>query len=232
MINVILPTYNEAENIIPMLRMLEHILNGMKIPYLIVVIDDNSPDGTSRVVKQLGLDNVKIIDRPGKLGLGSAYLEGLKHCKYEFTFLMDSDLQHDPFAIPLMFKVANSSICCDVVTGTRYSKSGMVCNWPFKRKLFSMGASSLARYVLGLNTSDLTGSFRCYRTALLKEIVPNMICKGFGFQMEVIARAEAMKMRIAEVPIIFYDRIAGNSKLGFSELYNFIKTVLMLYIKM
>lgn len=229
MINVILPTYNEAENIVPMLKMLGNVLERMKVPYLIILIDDNSPDGTSKIAKNLEIENLKVIDRPGKLGLGSAYLEGLKHCDYEYTFFMDSDLQHDPFSIPIMFKKATSGRDYDIVTGTRYSKSGMVCDWPFKRKLCSMTANTFARCILGLYTSDLTGSFRCYKTSVLKEIIPKIICKGFGFQMEVIARAETMNKKIAEIPITFFDRIAGDSKLGFKETFAFLKTVILLY---
>ena len=93
----------------------------------------------------------------------------------------------------------------------------------------SMTANMFARYVLGLNTTDLTGSFRCYKTSILTEIVPKTICKGFGFQMEIIARAETMNKKIAEVPIIFFDRIAGDSKLSFKETFNFLKMVILLY---
>jgi dolichol-phosphate mannosyltransferase len=231
MINVILPTYNEAQNICAMLKMLNNVLEEMRLPYLVIVIDDNSPDGTSKIVKNLNIKNCKIIDRAGKLGLGSAYLEGLKHCKFEYTFLLDADLQHDPFSIPLMFKTARD-YDSDIVSGTRYAKSGMVCNWSFMRKFISMGANTLARYVLGISSTDLTGSFRCYKTSILKEIVPKTICKGFGFQMEMIARAELEKKKISEVPIIFYDRMAGLSKLGPMEIVNFVKTILILYFKL
>lgn len=229
MINIILPTYNEAKNIQVMLTMLSHTLEGMNLKYSIILIDDNSPDGTSKIAKSLGIRNLKVIDRPGKMGLGSAYLEGLKHCSYDHTILLDADLQHDPFSIPIMYKTATSSESLDIVTGTRYSKSGMVCGWPFSRKLTSIGANTLAQYVLGLSSTDLTGSFRCYKTSLLRELIPKITCKSFGFQMEIIARAELMGKRIAEVPIIFYDRVAGESKMSFKEIFNFIKTVAQLY---
>jgi dolichol-phosphate mannosyltransferase len=129
-----------------------------------------------------------------------------------------------------MFKKIQSSDKVDIVTGTRYSKSGMVCGWPFTRKLVSMCANSMAQYVLGLSTTDLTGSFRLYKTSVLREIVPLILCKSFGFQMEVIARAELMGKRIEEVPIVFYDRVAGESKLDAKEIINFAKTVFLLSV--
>lgn len=228
MFNVILPTYNESENIVPMLCMLQSVLGSTGMPYCIVVVDNNSPDGTSRTVKELGMDNVIVIDRPGKMGLGSAYIAGLVHCRYRYTVILDSDLQHDPSAIPAMYALAISGNF-DIVSGTRYAGSGMVSGWSFRRKLVSSVANTLARYAVGTATSDLTGSFRLYSTSALRKILPLMRCSGFGFQMEIIARAERMGLRIGEVPIIFYDREAGTSKLGIGEILMFLRTVILLY---
>lgn len=229
MINIILATYNEVENIVPMLNMLQLTLKKLKVPYSIILIDDNSPDQTAKIAKSLPIKNLKVIERVGKLGLGSAYIEGLKYCNYKYTIIMDSDLQHDPFIIHTMFKIAMSCEDYDIVTATRYAKTGMVCNWPFRRKFHSMFSNYFARNILGLSSSDLTGSFRCYKTSFLKEVVPKIICKNFGFQMEIIARAEKMNRKIAEVPIVFYDRVFGESKMCFGEIYNFFKTVLLMY---
>lgn len=230
MINVLISTYNEAYNIIPMLRMVITTLEKLAVPFLIVVVDGNSPDGTSKIVKRLNHPNIRIVDEKCKSGLGCSYMKGLEFCKYEYTIILDADLQHDPFSISQMFYQATSDDKYDIVTGTRYSKSGMVSKWSFKRKFISALANNIAKYVLNLKSSDLTGSFRCYRTEILRNILSKSSCKGFGIQLELIARAEKMKYKIAETPIVFYDRVAGDSKFGLGEIYLFLKTVLILYI--
>ncbi|ELA41213.1 uncharacterized protein VICG_01702 [Vittaforma corneae ATCC 50505] len=223
MINVILSTYNEAENIIPMLGMLIKTLKGLGVPFLIIVVDGGSSDGTPRIVKNLRLSYVMVIEERCKSGLGKSYLKGLKYCKYEYTIILDADLQHDPFFITQFFKLANSPEKYDIVTGTRYAQSGMVSRWSFVRRFLSRFSNNLARYVIGLKTSDLTGSFRCYRTSVLKILLAESNCSGFSIQMEAISRAEKKGLKIAEVPIIFYDRSAGQSKFGLNEFCLFVK---------
>lgn len=228
MINVIVPTYNESKNIKPFLLMLQDTLLNLERPYLIIVIDDNSPDGTFDIVKNMRLNNLELYKRAGKLGLATAYIDGLRHCKYEYTAILDSDLQHNPYTIADMFRIIITEKC-DIVTGTRYN-GGKVYQWGFKRKFISSTANNLARYVLGIKTSDLTGSFRLYKTSVLNKIVPKITCKGFGFQMEVIARAEKMGFKITEVPIVFYDRNGGESKFGINEIYLFVRAIFILYL--
>jgi dolichol-phosphate mannosyltransferase len=230
MINIILSTYNEAECIVPMVRMLTETLNGIVDKHRIIVVDGGSTDGTSNTVKKLRLPTVIVVEEKCKSGLGSAYVEGLKHCIYEYTFILDADLQHDPFYITEFFKLIRSDEKYDIIIGTRYAKSGMVSNWSFLRRFLSRFSNNLAKYVIGLKSSDLTGSFRCYRTILLKKLLSESKCKGFGIQMEVISRAEKLGSKVGEVPIIFYNRTAGESKYGINELYLFIKTVFKLYI--
>ncbi|KAI5173478.1 dolichol-phosphate mannosyltransferase [Pancytospora epiphaga] len=227
MFNVILPTYNEAGSILVMIAMLDDVFKQLRAKYTIIVVDDNSPDNTSGIVKGLNNENVKVIDRPGKLGLGSAYVTGLSHCIYEYTVILDSDLQHDPFTILDMYKLTEKG--ADIVSGTRYIGTGKVCGWSFMRKLVSCGANNLARYTLGLNTKDLTGSFRLYRTEVLKELIPTVRCLKFGFQMEIIARAEAKGYKIVECPIVFYDRKAGESKISWKEMVHFVIAIVKLY---
>lgn len=229
MFNIILPTYNESRNIVPMLGMLKEVLGAMRKPYSIIVVDDNSPDGTSRVVKDLKIDNVIVVDRPGKMGLGSAYMAGLEYCRHKYTVILDSDLQHDPSAIPAMYRLAVSGDF-DIVASTRYASSGMVCGWSFRRKLVSSVANNLTKYTIGLATSDLTSSFRMYSTPVLRKVLPLVRCNGFGFQMEIISRAEKMGFRIGEVPIVFYDRTAGVSKLSMMEVLMFLKALVTLYL--
>lgn len=223
-----LSTYNEAENIVKMIGMTTNALQKLSVPYKIVVVDANSPDGTSKIVKQMNHPHVEVVDEACKRGLGASYKTGIEYCKYGYTVIIDSDLQHDPNAIIQMFQLAISKKY-DIVTGTRYSQSGMVSNWPFKRKFISSFANNFARNIIGLKTTDITGCFRLYRTEILKKLLSNSYCNGFGIQLELIARSESMKYKIGEVPITFYDRIAGMSKLQAHEIFLFLKAIITLY---
>ncbi len=228
MFNIIIPTYNEADSIRCMIEMLNTVFLTLEKDYLIIVIDDNSPDNTSSIVKSLNNKNILVIDRPSKQGLGSAYMEGVRHCKYKYTIIMDSDLQHNPFYIIDMYKIALKG-GYDIVSGTRYTNNGKVCNLSFMRKLISSTANNIARFILGLKTFDLTGSFRLYRHDVLEKLIKRVECKKFGFQMEIIARAEYNKYKIAEFPIIFHPRKAGNSKISCTEVIFFLLSVIRLY---
>jgi len=230
MLNVLLATYNEAETIATTLSMVKGVLHELKVPFKVIVVDGNSPDGTSGIVKSLDDPNIQVVVEKCKAGLGASYMEGLRHCIHDYTVIMDADLQHDPFEIANMFKKAQQGY--DVVTGTRYGKDGKVCNTSFVRKLTSAGANNIAKYVLGLRTSDLTGSFRCYNTKLLRRLLHESTCRGFGIQVELIARAERSKSRIYEIPITFHDRFEGDSKFKLKEMYLFVVMVLLLYIKL
>lgn len=226
MYNVILPTYNEAKNIVPLIRMIDDTFFTVGKQYKIIVVDDDSSDNTSGIVKALNSRAITVIDRPGKLGLGSAYESALKYCDGDYTVIMDADLQHDPEDIRKMIAFEGY----DIVSGTRYSKGGRVAGWGFERCLASATANNIAKFVLGLSTTDLTGSFRCYKTTVLKDLVKLAACRGFGFQMEAIARAEYKKYKITEVPIVFHDRSAGESKMSYKEILNFLFTVFYLYL--
>lgn len=231
MFNVILPTFNESGNILIIIKMLEEVFNNMKKKYILIIVDDNSPDNTSNIVKSLNNPNIKVIDRPGKMGLGSAYIAGLEECIYPYTVIMDSDLQHDPLDIKNMYNMLKEG-GYDIVSGTRYSKGGKVCNWSLERCLISCSANNIARFILGINILDLTGSFRLYKTETLKHLVKNIKCKGFGFQMEIIARAELGGYAIGECPIIFYNRQAGESKISWKEMVYFLISLIHLYFQL
>ncbi|KAI5152167.1 dolichol-phosphate mannosyltransferase [Enteropsectra breve] len=229
MYNVILPTYNEANNIKTMIDIFLDIFNTLKVKGKIIVIDDNSSDGTAKIVKDINYGDITLVERKGKLGLGSAYVEGIKHCTYEYTVIIDSDLQHDPFAVLEMHpKLVKGGV--DIVTGTRYGTGGELCDGSFMRRLISCFANNLARYVLGLKTTDLTSSFRIYKTLLLKRICKEAKCTGFGFQMEAIARAEKAGATIKEHPITFYCRTEGESKISNKEFFLFLQCVIRLYL--
>lgn len=227
MYNVLLPTYNEANTIKPLLGMLQAVFRQLDVPYSIVVVDDSSPDGTWRILQKMNLPNLKLIVRPRKSGLGSAYKCGIEECRFPYTIIMDSDLQHDPFSIIEM--VAKLKDGTDIVCGTRYANGGAVCGWSFLRRMTSRGANNLAKSILGLNSTDLTGSFRIYKTDSLRELLKHVKCTGFGFQMEVLARAEYAKLAIKECPIIFYERSAGHSKMGVREIFLFVLAIFKIY---
>lgn len=239
MFNVILPTYNEAQNIFVLIKMLEDIFTQLKYNYLIIIVDDNSEDGTRDIIKNIHIPNIKLIERPTKLGLGSAYKSALVHCIYEFTIILDADLQHNPFDIIGMHKYCNQY---DIIASTRYNKitieltnnkyidiQGKVYNWSLIRKFISSFSNTLVQFVLDLKTSDVTSSFRIYKTMVLQDLISQVRNNGFGFQMEIIARAEHNNYTIKEYPITFYSRIHGNSKLCLTEIFQFIVILLQLY---
>lgn len=168
------------------------------------------------------------MQRPGKLGLGSAYIDGLKKATGNFVFLMDADLSHNPKDIPRFIKKQKEKKT-DIVTGSRYTRGGGVSGWDFKRKLTSRVANFLADTLLTPNISDLTGSFRLYKKEVLENIMKVMESKGYVFQMEVIVRARQLNYTISEVPITFVDRIYGESKLGSGEIIQYVKGLLHLF---
>ena len=169
--------------------------------------------------------------RSGKLGLGTAYIHGLQHARGDFIFLMDADLSHHPRYIP-DFMRAQAETGSDIVTGTRYALGGGVCGWDLRRKLTSRVANYIAATLLRPRVSDLTGSYRLYRREVLQTLVGQVQSKGYVFQMEIIVRARTPEnnFSIAEVPIVFIDRIYGSSKLGGSEIVQYLKGLVWLFL--
>ncbi|PAV89740.1 hypothetical protein WR25_11211 [Diploscapter pachys] len=228
--SILLPTYNERENLPIMIYLLDKYLKD--INYEVIIIDDNSPDGTLEVAKKLqkayGEDRVVLRPREGKLGLGTAYIHGLKHSRGNFIILMDADLSHHPKYIPQMIETQKKHES-DIVTGTRYAGNGGVSGWNLKRKIVSKGANILTQILLNPGVSDLTGSFRLYRKECLAELISKSISKGYVFQMEMMFRARKAGLRIDEVPISFVDRFFGESKLGAQEIYGYALGLLKLF---
>ena len=226
MYSVILPTYNERENLPLMISMINKSFEEISMSYEIIIVEDNSPDGTLKVaenlVKVFGENKIKILSRPGKLGLGSAYMDGLNKCTGEYVFLMDADMSHHPKYIKDFIKKQNDTNC-DIVTGTRYATGGGVAGWDLKRIITSRGANLLANLLLAPGISDLTGSYRLYKKEVLKDLMMSVKGKTYVFQMEVIVRAKQKGYKIHEVPIIFVDRLYGVSKLGAMEIVSYIK---------
>jgi Glycosyltransferases involved in cell wall biogenesis len=231
--SVILPTYNERENLPLIFYMLHKTFTKNALTFEVVIVDDSSPDGTLEIAQKLQKaytnNLVKIISRPGKLGLGTAYVAGLTECTGDRVILMDADLSHHPKFIPQMILKMNAGDF-DIVSGTRYRKGGGVAGWDLKRKITSRGANFLATFLLDAgNASDLTGSFRLYKRQVLEQILPQIRSKGYAFQMEILILAKKAKMTLGEVPITFVDRIYGESKLGANEILLYLKGLIKLF---
>jgi dolichol-phosphate mannosyltransferase len=208
---VCLPTYNERENLEPMLQALGD--KGVRV----LVVDDNSPDGTGRLADQLAddLDYVDVLHRERKEGLGPAYLAGFRRALTdgaELVLEMDCDFSHDPKDVPRLVAAAADA---DVVLGSRYVAGGAVGNWGILRRFVSAGGSWYARLLLGAQVRDLTGGFKCYRREVLEAIDLDAIrSKGYAFQIETTYRALRKGFKVVEIPITFVDREAGGSKMS------------------
>jgi len=230
--SILLPTYNEKENLPIIVWLITKYMDESKFNYEIIIIDDGSPDGTLEVAKELqeiyGASKIVLKPRASKLGLGTAYVHGIKHATGNYVIIMDADLSHHPKFIP-KFIALQQEKNLDIVTGTRYSGNGGVYGWDFYRKLVSRGANYLTQILLWPGVSDLTGSFRLYRKDVLEKLVSNCVSKGYVFQMEMIIRARQFNYTIGEVPISFVDRVYGQSKLGGSEIVQFAKGLLYLF---
>lgn len=226
---MILPTYNERKNLPLIVYLIHQTFESKQLDYEVVVVDDASPDGTLAVAQSLQRHfNINIVSRKGKLGLGTAYRDGLQVATGQRIVLMDADLSHHPkFILPMIESMNQTG--CDIVTGTRYGPGGGVAGWDLKRKITSKGANILADILLKPGVSDLTGSFRLYTKAAIEDILPKVTCTGYAFQMEIIVLARKAGYRIEEVPITFVDRLYGESKLGPREIVLYIKGLLTLF---
>ena len=210
---VLLPTYNEKPNIS---KLIDTILS-LEFDLGIIVVDDNSPDGTADLVEEIRIKNpeVSLIKRPGKMGLGSAYLTGFKFgldMGYEYIFEMDADFSHDPVMLPVLLNTAENY---DLVIGSRYVKGINVVNWPLSRLILSWGASMYVRIITGMKVKDPTGGFKCFHRRVLESInFDEILSDGYSFQVEMNYRTWCMNYRIVEVPIVFTDRREGQSKMS------------------
>ena len=210
---VCVPTYNERDNL-PSL--VEELLDTA--PVDVLVIDDSSPDGTGRVADLLAKrfpSRVFVLHRGGKLGLGTAYIAGFRwglERGYRLLLEMDADFSHQPRYVPSLLRAAETF---DVVLGSRYVDGGGVVNWGLGRRLLSRGGSLYARSILGLPVQDLTSGFKCFRREVLDAIdLSTVTTAGYAFQIELTQRAHALGFRVKEIPIVFYERVEGRSKMS------------------
>ena len=212
---VLIPTYNERENISGIVR----AISGLSVPFEILIIDDNSPDGTASIVKEMmtSFPNLHLLERPGKMGLGRAYTAGFEWAlqkNYNYIFEMDADFSHNPKDLVRLWDACENG-GADLAIGSRYISGVNVVNWPLGRVLMSYIASMYVRLVTGMKIMDTTAGFKCYRREVLQNIKPERIklC-GYGFQIEMKFIAWQLGYKIVEVPIIFTDRKAGTSKMS------------------
>lgn len=231
---VIIPTYNEIENIEKMIRTVFELPRVFEL----LIVDDGSPDGTANKVKELQKEfsgKLHIEERKGKLGLGTAYIHGFKWAlarDYDFIFEMDCDFSHNPKDLVRLLEACENG--ADVAVGSRYTKGGQVSNWPIGRILMSYFASVYVRIVLWLPVKDTTAGFKCYRKKVLQTIDLDAVrFMGYAFQIEMKYRAYKKGFKIVEVPIMFTDRVLGVSKMStkiFKEA--FVGVVQMRFMKM
>jgi dolichol-phosphate mannosyltransferase len=215
---IIIPTYNEKENIENLIKVVLKQHEAIEI----LVLDDNSPDGTGAIVERLMQDEprIHIIKRPGKMGLGSAYVTGFKYAlkqDYDFIMEMDADFSHNPNDIPKLIEAAQDN---DLVIGSRYCNGINIINWPIERLLISYFASKYVRIITGMPVKDPTGGFKCFKRKVLEKIdLDNIHSEGYSFQIEMNYKAWMKGFKLKEVSIVFTERVNGCSKMSRKIVY-------------
>lgn len=210
---IIIPTYNELENLRPLLKEVFTYASETDV----LIVDDNSPDGTGKLADELYEEDghIHVLHRPGKLGLGTAYIAGFKYAlkhDYDAAFEMDADFSHDPRYLPDFLKAIEQA---DLVIGSRYIPGGDTPNWSIMRRLISGSGNIFARFMLGIPVHDCTAGFRCYRREVLQSIdLDTVQSQGYAFQVEMAYRVMKQGFKIVETPIIFMDRRVGKSKMS------------------
>lgn len=220
--SVLIPTYKESKNLPALIKSLENNLSRWE--FEVVFIDDDSSNGTAEMVRKLSArhDNLRLLVRPKKMGLGSAYKDGFKVSTGNFIVEMDADLSHNPEELPKLLEELNHA---DVAVGSRRVPGGRVVGWKWHRRLISLGANLLASLVLGLKVRDATSGFRAYKRSTFDEIASKSTMNGFEFQIEALYIAKKLGFKVVEVPITFTGRKRGESKLRPKDVVNFFKSI-------
>lgn len=230
-LSIVIPTYNEKENISVLLAEIFSTLKKNKMKGKVIIVDDNSPDGTGEIANKLAKKyNVYVIHRKDKKGYGNSIIAGMKSALRtgsDIIITMDSDFSHNPKVIPSMIrKIVNGA---DVVIGSRRIPGGKIVGWSLWRYFCSSGATRFSKLVLGLKTRDITSGFRAYRKEVLNKIEFESIrSNGYSFLEEILSRMESYNFNIVEIPIVFVDRKHGKSKLSKKEIIKFFITILRL----
>lgn len=221
----VIPTYNEADNIERLIKEVTDAVEGMRV----LVVDDNSPDGTSEIVRRISENNPNVLleTRPGKLGLGTAYVHGFKRAlsipDVDCIFGMDADFSHSPQYLPDFIEALEEN---DVVVGSRYMEGISVVNWPIRRLFISFLANNYARVITGLPIRDCTSGFCCYKREALEKINLDAVrARGYSFLVEIKYRAHELGFKIGEVPIIFFERRSGQTKMSKFDIIEAMYTV-------
>lgn len=222
-LSVIVPTYNERDNVALLYQGLCAALSELEI----IFVDDGSPDGTAEVIRSLKATDsrVKLVQRPGKMGLGSAVLCGLEQAQGEWVAMMDADLSHNPADLPRLM-AAMQKEHADLVVASRYVKGGGTVGWPWRRRLTSRGAILLARWLLPIKVRDPLSGFALFRRSALEGVRSELSARGFKLVLEILVKAP--HLRVAEVPITFVERARGHSKMGIGEIRAFLSLCLEL----
>ena len=222
---VVIPTYNEAENIEKLIKEVTQAVDGIRV----LVVDDNSPDGTGEIVRKIceKTPNVLLETRPGKLGLGTAYVHGFKCAlsipDVDCIFGMDADFSHSPQYLPDFIEATEKN---DLIVGSRYLDGISVVNWPIRRLILSFLANTYARVITGLPLRDCTSGFCCYKREVLERINLNAVrARGYSFLVEIKFRAHRLGFKVGEVPIIFFERRSGQTKMSNFDIIESVFTV-------
>lgn len=235
-ISIVIPTYNERENICRLIDKIQEGLISHQINGTIIIVDDASPDGTGEIAEELSrkYGNINVIHRLQKSGIGSAYIEGFRSAlgtlKAEIIFEMDADLSHDPVYIPSFIEKFGEGF--DVVVGTRYVPGGEIQGWAYTRRMMSWGANFLTRKLLGLKVHDATSGFRGYTSSTLRKLdLESIKSEGYAFQVEMLFRCSLLHLKIGEIPIVFVDRRFGKSKLSKRDVFSFFRVLISLFFE-
>jgi len=227
---VSIATYNERDNLGPLLDEIQRALPSADV----MVIDDNSPDGTGKLADQLAAADprVRVLHRPGKMGLGSALLAAMRRAlaeDFDLLINMDADFSHHPRYLPALLAGMKNH---DVMIGSRYVAGGGTVNWPLQRRLTSRAVNLLSRLLLRIPAHDTSGAYRCYRVSKLRQTdLDRMISRGYSFQEEVLYRCRRARCRLGETPIVFEDRRAGSSKVNLGEMLHSLTILVWLGIQ-
>lgn len=219
---VVLPTYNERENIERVLKGVFSVFTEARIDGFVIVVDDGSPDGTASIVKGIQNEKITVLERPSKMGLGSAYVMGFRKALEmgaDAVMEMDSDLSHDPKDIP---RFVEALMYADAVIGSRRIRGGKIIGWNFYRHAISWGGTFIGTLIAGLSIADITSGYRAYRAEVIKSIDLSAIrSEGYAFQLEILFRAMKKGCSFKEIPITFIDRRFGKSKISEKDVFEF-----------
>jgi dolichol-phosphate mannosyltransferase len=227
-ISVITPVYNERENLPIFIGSLEKIISGQDKEFEIIIIDDSSPDGSAAIAEELAKQygNIQVFQRPSKMGLGTAYKEGFKHATGDIVVSIDCDLSHDPLYLPSLIEASRGS---DIVIGSRFVEGGAIKGRTLWRNALSVFANWFIRKLTGYQIRDWTSGLRIYRRDVLETVFPQVACKKWDFQFEVLYKSLRSNFSVTEMPIVFKERGGGRSKFDINEAFTFVKSVFQIY---